>query len=168
MPYNLPVHQPALTPYTPAALAPGMPAEPSTTVSAASAWDRDAATRTNGVGAPKLDFLAPTFFTPGVEQLSQEQKAVHDLVVEDGVSIFYTGSAGESRVSRLDGLAEDSALIAPPAILTGTGKSILLKQMIKSLRKKWPPSEYEGAIAVTASTGIAGYNIGGHTLHSFG
>jgi hypothetical protein len=51
---------------------------------------------------------------------------------------------------------------------SGTGKSILLKQMIKSLREKWPPSEYEGAVAVTASTGIAGYNIGGHTLHSFG
>lgn len=40
--------------------------------------------------------------------------------------------------------------------------------MIKSLRQKWPVRDYPGAVAVTASTGIAGYNIGGHTLHSFG
>lgn len=55
-----------------------------------------------------------------------------------------------------------------PSSPTGTGKSILLKQMIKSLRQKWPVRDYPGAVAVTASTGIAGYNIGGHTLHSFG
>lgn len=95
MPYETPVFRPALTPYMPAPLAPGMPAE-SSPGAEATGWDRTAATKRNGLGAPKLEFLAPTFFTPGVEQLSQEQKAVHDLVVKDGVSIFYTGSAGAS------------------------------------------------------------------------
>jgi hypothetical protein len=108
LPFEIPVHQPALTPYVPAPLAPGTPAASSSaTAAGAPAWDRTAAARTNGIGAPKLEFLAPTFFTPGVEQLSQEQKAVHDLVVKDGVSIFYTGSAGQSSV-RMRGLKAES------------------------------------------------------------
>ncbi|GEQ67462.1 hypothetical protein JCM33374_g1127 [Metschnikowia sp. JCM 33374] len=70
-------------------------------------------------------------------RLSKEQNHVLELAKE-GRSIFFTGSAG-------------------------TGKSILLKSMIKALREIRGP----GTVAVTASTGLAACNIGGITLHSF-
>lgn len=47
----------------------------------------------------------------------------------------------------------------------GTGKSVLLREIIKALRKKHAKSA--DAVAITASTGIAACNIGGQTLHSF-
>ncbi|KAI6023920.1 PIF1-like helicase-domain-containing protein [Pisolithus microcarpus] len=71
--------------------------------------------------------------------LSQEQTQILQLV-EEGKSLFYTGSAG-------------------------TGKSVLLREIIKSLRKRYNKSP--DAIAITASTGIAACNIGGVTIHSF-
>ncbi|KAF5387400.1 hypothetical protein D9757_005787 [Collybiopsis confluens] len=70
--------------------------------------------------------------------LSQEQSQILRLV-EDGKSVFYTGSAG-------------------------TGKSVLLREIIKSLKKKFKALD---AVAITASTGIAACNIGGVTMHSF-
>jgi len=69
--------------------------------------------------------------------LSEEQQHVVDLA-KRGISLFYTGSAG-------------------------TGKSVLLRSMIKTLRAMHPPD----TVAVTASTGLAACNIGGVTLHSF-
>ncbi|KAI5957132.1 PIF1 [Candida jiufengensis] len=69
--------------------------------------------------------------------LSREQEAVLQQVLR-GVSLFYTGSAG-------------------------TGKSVLLRSIIKALREK-----HGTGVAVTASTGLAACNIGGTTLHSFG
>ena len=69
--------------------------------------------------------------------LSEEQNSVIELA-RLGYNIFYTGSAG-------------------------TGKSLLLKSLIKALRKQ----HSEGSVAVTASTGLAACNIGGMTLHSF-
>ncbi|KIP03424.1 hypothetical protein PHLGIDRAFT_39109, partial [Phlebiopsis gigantea 11061_1 CR5-6] len=57
--------------------------------------------------------------------LSQEQTHILNLV-EKGDSLFYTGSAG-------------------------TGKSVLLREIIKVLRKRW--SKSADAIAITASTG---------------
>lgn len=69
--------------------------------------------------------------------LSREQQRVIDLALK-GKSLFFTGSAG-------------------------TGKSVLLKEMIKALKQKYMPGE----VAVTASTGLAGFHIGGMTLHSF-
>lgn len=69
--------------------------------------------------------------------LSREQEYVLQLATK-GESLFYTGSAG-------------------------TGKSVLLRSIIKSLRKK----HEKGKVAVTASTGLASCNIGGITLHSF-
>ncbi len=48
----------------------------------------------------------------------------------------------------------------------GTGKSVLLREIISSLKKKY--ARFDDAIQVTASTGIAACNIGGVTLHSFG
>lgn len=72
--------------------------------------------------------------------LSKEQKVVHDRVVNHGKSMFFTGSAG-------------------------TGKSVVLREIIKGLRSKH--ASKTDAVAVTASTGIAACNIGGVTLHSF-
>ncbi|KAI5995494.1 hypothetical protein EDD15DRAFT_2164979 [Pisolithus albus] len=58
--------------------------------------------------------------------LSEEQTHILQLV-EEGKSLFYTGSAG-------------------------TGKSVLLREIIKSLRKRYYKSP--DAIAITASTGM--------------
>ncbi|OBZ73732.1 ATP-dependent DNA helicase PIF1 [Grifola frondosa] len=71
--------------------------------------------------------------------LSQEQTHILKLV-QERQSLFYTGSAG-------------------------TGKSVLLREIIKTLRRKH--SKSPDAVAVTASTGIAACNIGGVTIHSF-
>lgn len=72
--------------------------------------------------------------------LSREQRHVLDLVVESGKSVFFTGSAG-------------------------TGKSVLLREIIAVLRKKY--AKEQDRVAMTASTGLAACNIGGVTLHSF-
>ncbi|KAK9254089.1 PIF1-like helicase-domain-containing protein [Lipomyces tetrasporus] len=72
--------------------------------------------------------------------LSEEQRLVIRLVCEERKSVFFTGSAG-------------------------TGKSVLLREIISTLRRKHS-RDYE-AVAVTASTGLAACNVGGVTLHSF-
>ncbi|KAF2746215.1 hypothetical protein M011DRAFT_404852 [Sporormia fimetaria CBS 119925] len=72
--------------------------------------------------------------------LSDEQKHVLNLVTQHKKSVFFTGSAG-------------------------TGKSVLLREIISTLRKKY--IKEPDRIAVTASTGLAACNIGGVTLHSF-
>lgn len=70
-------------------------------------------------------------------RLSKEQEDVLRLA-EAGHNIFYTGSAG-------------------------SGKSVLLRELIKILKKKYGDDQ----VAVTASTGLAACNIGGVTVHSF-
>ncbi len=72
--------------------------------------------------------------------LSDEQKKVFNLVTEERKSVFFTGSAG-------------------------TGKSVLLREIIKGLRNKHKREPER--VAVTASTGLAACNVGGVTLHSF-
>lgn len=72
--------------------------------------------------------------------LSDEQRAVLEAVVDRGKSMFFTGSAG-------------------------TGKSVLMREIIAKLRNKY--RKEPDRIAVTASTGLAACNIGGVTLHSF-
>lgn len=72
--------------------------------------------------------------------LSEEQRHVLDLVVEHKKSAFFTGSAG-------------------------TGKSVLMREIIQTLKKKYVREP--DRVAVTASTGLAACNIGGVTLHSF-
>lgn len=72
--------------------------------------------------------------------LSDEQKKVFNLVTEERKSVFFTGSAG-------------------------TGKSVLLREIIKGLRDKHKREPER--VAVTASTGLAACNVGGVTLHSF-
>lgn len=71
--------------------------------------------------------------------LSAEQRYVLNLVVRQKKSIFFTGAAG-------------------------TGKSVLLRRIISDLRRR---SVGYGKVAVTASTGIAAFNIGGSTVHRF-
>ncbi len=48
----------------------------------------------------------------------------------------------------------------------GTGKSVLMREIIAELRKAYVREP--DRLAVTASTGLAACNIGGVTLHSFG
>lgn len=72
--------------------------------------------------------------------LSDEQRHVLDAVVQGGKSMFFTGSAG-------------------------TGKSVLMREIIKKLRDKY--RREPDRVAVTASTGLAACNIEGVTLHSF-
>ena len=73
-------------------------------------------------------------------ELSEEQGKVVKLVVDQKKSIFFTGSAG-------------------------TGKSVLLRDIIRNLRIKY--KKEPDRVAVTASTGLAACNVGGSTLHSF-
>lgn len=72
--------------------------------------------------------------------LSEEQRKILTLVTKQKKSVFFTGSAG-------------------------TGKSVLMREIIKTLRTihKTQPDR----IAITASTGLAACNVGGVTLHSF-
>ncbi|KIK47896.1 hypothetical protein CY34DRAFT_147861 [Suillus luteus UH-Slu-Lm8-n1] len=79
--------------------------------------------------------LPPPLPPPPDIELSEEQRRVLRLV-ECGKNIFFTGPAG-------------------------TGKSVLLRAIIKLLRSK------SGGVAITAPTGIAGMNIGGSTIHSW-
>ena len=72
--------------------------------------------------------------------LSDEQRGVLDAVVNRGKSVFFTGSAG-------------------------TGKSVLMRAIIKALHFKY--RNEKDRVAVTASTGLAACNIEGMTLHSF-
>ena len=72
--------------------------------------------------------------------LSEEQQHVLNLVVEQKKSVFFTGSAG-------------------------TGKSVLMCEIISSLRRVY--KREPDRVAATASTGLAACNVGGVTLHSF-
>lgn len=72
--------------------------------------------------------------------LSDEQRGVLEAVANQGKSIFFTGSAG-------------------------TGKSVLMREIISTLRKKY--DREKDRVAITASTGLAACNIEGVTLHSF-
>jgi ATP-dependent DNA helicase PIF1 len=73
-------------------------------------------------------------------ELSSEQQQVLQLISYMKKSVFFTGSAG-------------------------TGKSVLMREIIQVLKKNH--SRDADRVAVTASTGLAACNIGGVTLHSF-
>lgn len=95
-------------------------------------------TPSNAVRMPSRQSLAQPTQAPDINiQLSQEQKKVMDMVL-NGTSLFFTGAAG-------------------------TGKSVLLREIIKRLTREHTPD----SVAVTASTGLAALNIGGETLHRF-
>lgn len=76
-------------------------------------------------GAPSQSTSKTSSNSSGSISLSQEQNCVLKLA-QEGKSLFYTGSAG-------------------------TGKSVLLREIIKALRKKFVA--IPDAVAVTASTG---------------
>ena len=60
------------------------------------------------------------------------------------------------------------AQVVPTRLATlrqGTGKSVLLREIISALKKIHERNPE--AVAVTASTGLAACNVGGITLHSF-
>ncbi|GMG42134.1 unnamed protein product [Ambrosiozyma monospora] len=78
------------------------------------------------------------YSTRQIQELSEEQQKVIDMVLHEKNSIFYTGSAG-------------------------TGKSYLLKKLIRLLQSRYGKS----AVAVTASTGLAATNIEGTTIFRF-
>ena len=90
----------------------------------------------------------PNHLTRDGMVLSGEQQHVIHQVINEKKNVFFTGSAG-------------------------TGKSVLLRELIFRLREKYKGGKRESwestddAVAVTASTGIAACNIGGCTLHSF-
>ena len=44
----------------------------------------------------------------------------------------------------------------------GTGKSVLLREIIRRWRE-----DQDGSLAITATTGVAALNIGGQTIHSW-
>ncbi len=50
---------------------------------------------------------------------------------------------------------------APIHVVSGTGKSLLLRAIISALRKKY--SKKPECVSITASTGMAASNIGGTT-----
>jgi ATP-dependent DNA helicase PIF1 len=89
--------------------------------------------------------------------LSEEQKRVIDLVVDQSFSVFFTGSAG--------GLLLCMIRCRDANTEVGTGKSVLLRELITVLKSKHKRDS--DSVAVTASTGLAACNIGGVTLHSF-
>jgi ATP-dependent DNA helicase PIF1 len=72
--------------------------------------------------------------------LSDEQKAVMKSVLEEGKSVFFTGSAG-------------------------TGKSVLMRAIIAQLKHRF--RKEPDRIAITASTGLASCILEGQTLHSW-
>lgn len=71
-------------------------------------------------------------------ELTDEQNEVVQLAVDQGLNLFYTGSAG-------------------------TGKSVVLKTLIQKMKRK----HGDDAVAICASTGLASCNIGGITIHKF-
>lgn len=72
-------------------------------------------------------------------QLNEEQRKVHDAVVNNRSNVFFTGAAG-------------------------TGKSFVLQCIVESLMKN---GKAKDEIAVTASTGTAAFRVEGITVHSF-
>jgi ATP-dependent DNA helicase PIF1 len=69
-----------------------------------------------------------------------------------------------SPVQRVSPALVDARFVRPTGA-PGTGKSVLLREIISALKAKHKRPD---AVAVTASTGMAACNIGGTTIHSFG
>lgn len=90
--------------------------------------------------------------------LSAEQQRVVNLI-DLGENVFFTGAAGN--------LACWFVVILQLSVIlyAGTGKSYLLRSIIKRLRSTMENKSID--VAITATTGVAGLNIGGMTIHSF-
>lgn len=91
---------------------------------------------------------------PPPQQLSPEQELVLTKVAR-GENVFFTGPAGEP------GFEKGSCLIPLKIDAQGTGKSVLIREIIRwAVRARL-------ILSVTASTGMAAVNIKGKTLHSW-
>jgi ATP-dependent DNA helicase PIF1 len=74
------------------------------------------------------------------------------------------GDGAEVELSPMQTLAETRIMAGESVLLLGpggTGKSFLLRRVVEKLRAAGK------VVAITAMTGLAGYHIGGSTLHSF-
>jgi hypothetical protein len=107
-------------------------------------WSTSSSSRTSDAGPRSTLGASSSKATkkPAAVFLSPEQLQIKKLV-EEGQSIFYTGSAGKSFILGFIHLTLNPC--------PGTGKSVLLREIIDSLRRKYRASQ--DAIAVTASTG---------------
>ncbi|ONH64862.1 ATP-dependent DNA helicase RRM3 [Cyberlindnera fabianii] len=103
-------------------------------------WDSSSLSKVKNPRLKEKTRMVPNYMDSSLDTitLSDEQRAILKLVVEGGKSVFYTGSAG-------------------------TGKSVLMKEIVRRLRSKYG----QRAVAVTASTGLAAVNIGGQTINRF-
>ncbi|CDR46033.1 CYFA0S21e01288g1_1 [Cyberlindnera fabianii] len=103
-------------------------------------WDSSSLSKVKNPRLKEKTRNVPNYMDSSLDTitLSDEQRAILKLVVEGGKSVFYTGSAG-------------------------TGKSVLMKEIVRRLRSKYG----QRAVAVTASTGLAAVNIGGQTINRF-
>jgi len=88
------------------------------------------------VSSPKLQ-ESSSMSRAGDTELSEEQNAVIEAVIVSRKNTFYTGSAG-------------------------TGKSVVLRKLVKKLQHV-----YGDKVGITASTGMAACNINGSTVHKF-
>lgn len=94
--------------------------------------------------------------------LSGEQQKILKMVVQEGKNVFFTGSAGACTPKCHD----RGELADAGGCFAGTGKSILLREIIASLRLKYAKKGAD-RVAITGTTGMAAANIGGTTIHSF-
>jgi ATP-dependent DNA helicase PIF1 len=99
------------------------------------------------MGSGSIDPSNRTAKKPAAIFLSKEQSRILQLV-QEGNSIFYTGSAGTAFLLPFN--AYNVLMLTLPK---GTGKSVLLREIIKTLRKKYNSQKSPDAVAVTASTG---------------
>lgn len=106
------------------------------------------------VPLPKKSSDNPT--APSHAALNPDQTRVLRMVIDEGKSVFFTGAAGTLLESLLVYTEIDNGL--------GTGKSLLLRAIIRALRKKY--AKTIDVISITASTGMAASNIGGLFHHA--
>ncbi|CAE6513090.1 unnamed protein product [Rhizoctonia solani] len=103
----------------------------------------------------------------GTSSSSMRVPGEFPTVAQDPEESDYEYDIGENDLDDLD-LEDDFNIIPPSAATTapvgsaGTGKSVLLRNIIKTLRNRG-----KAGVVVTASTGIAAANIQGETLHAF-
>ncbi|QRW17464.1 alpha-amylase [Rhizoctonia solani] len=103
-------------------------------------YPRDLCIATLPLSKPPRGFVVDTTQTIAQDPPDLvEQSFILERIIKDKSSLFFTGSAG-------------------------TGKSVLLREVIRQFRET---ARDPAGIQVTASTGVAALNIGGTTLHSF-
>lgn len=109
---------------------------------------------------PQASDAQPLVPSPPPVTLSDEQEEVLQMVMS-GQNVFFTGSAGS--LFPIPG-PQTLTHVLPLQRSLGTGKSVLLREIISHCRALYSSSN---ELAITAATGIAGVNIGGCTLHSW-